>query len=241
MGKESMEEKIEMEMNNNVTIAGTILSRNYSHKSNYGETFDAVIVEVYRYSGTADKIPVLLSDRLVDTNEEIIGKPVLITGEFRSFNVHSEGKNRVSLNVFAKEIEFLDTIFGANYCRNDVVLKGFICKEPVFRNTPQGREICDLFLAVNRQARGKSDYLPCIAWGRNARYIAELPVSTKLEVCGRIQSREYDKKLENGEYETRTAYELSISVVKDITEVDEDEEQIDGHIEQNQGEMSDIA
>lgn len=204
--------------NNQVTICGEIISEfSYSHQL-YGEKFYAVNVKVPRYSDNSDTLPVIVSERLVDTREDLIGLFVRVEGQFRSYNRHDEVKSHLVLSVFAREIEFVDDLT-LGELGNSIYLDGYICKEPIYRKTPLGREIADLMLAVNRPY-GKSDYIPCICWGRNARYASEFKVGERCAVQGRIQSREYIKKLEDGNAETRIAYEVSVSKL----EVPEDEE-----------------
>ena len=202
--------------NNQVTIMGEIVSNFlYSHEI-YGENFYIVDVEVERLSDSKDIIPVMISERLLDINQNHIGDYVSICGQFRSYNRHEERKNRLVLSVFVREIEFVDKI---DVCSNtnQVFLDGFICKEPVYRKTPLGREIADILLAVNRPY-GKSDYIPCICWGRNARYVSNFEVGSRCTILGRIQSREYTKKLSEEQIEKRVAYEVSVSKI-DIPEV----------------------
>ncbi len=134
---------------------------------------------------------------------------IMVNGQFRSYNRHEERKNKLVLSVFAREIEFVDEI-GESTKSNQIYLDGYICKEPVYRKTPLGREIADLLLAVNRPY-GKSDYIPCICWGRNARFASNFEVGARCAVWGRIQSREYMKKLSDEQLEKRVAYEVSVS------------------------------
>ena len=202
--------------NNQVTISGEIASGfNFSHEL-YGERFYIVDINVQRMSDTYDTIQVTVSDRLVDVAEDYIGQFVSVTGNFRSYNKHDERKNRLVLSVFAREFEFLSENEVCLY-DNHVFLDGFICKEPIYRKTPLGREIADMLIAVNR-SYGKSDYIPCICWGRNARYVSGLEVGSRVKICGRIQSREYTKKISDTETETRVAYEVSVSKIELVEE-----------------------
>lgn len=204
--------------NNQVTISGKIVSEfKFSHEL-YGEKFYLMDVEVPRLSGSSDKIPVMVSERLVDVEQDFMGVKVKVEGQFRSYNRHEEKKNRLVLSVFAREIELVDEIERSEKS-NQIYLDGFICKEPIYRKTPLGREIADILIAVNRPY-GKSDYIPCICWGRNARFASGFEVGTRCSVWGRIQSREYNKKISETEVEKKTAYEVSINKV----EVPEDEE-----------------
>ena len=195
--------------NNQVMVMGEIVSDfTYSHEI-YGEGFYMVDVQVTRLSESTDIIPVMVSERLIDVSEDYTGYQVIVSGQFRSYNRHEEHKNRLVLSVFAREIEFVEDI-GENVKTNQIFLDGYICKEPVYRKTPLGREIADLLLAVNRPY-GKSDYIPCICWGRNARYASNFSVGERCLVWGRIQSREYVKKLSEEDMEKRVAYEVSVS------------------------------
>ena len=206
--------------NNQVTLMGEIISGfSYSHEV-YGEGFYRTFVKVYRMSDEADVIPVIVSERLVDVTTDHQGKLVCVNGSFRSYNRHDEYKNRLVLSVFASEISFIDEIED-NYKANQIYLDGYICKEPVYRKTPLGREIADLLLAVNRPY-GKSDYIPCIVWGRNARFTSQLAVGTSVKLKGRIQSREYIKRYEDGTEEQRTAYEVSVSRIE-VVEMEEEQ------------------
>ena len=197
--------------NNQVIIAGEIVSGfTYSHEV-YGEGFYMVEVAVNRLSNYADYIPVMVSERLMDVTENYEGQYISVVGQFRSYNRHEEKKNRLVLSVFAREIEFTGEP-GEDVKSNQIFLDGYICKEPIYRKTPLGREIADLLIAVNR-SYGKSDYIPSICWGRNARYAAGFAVGEHVQIWGRIQSREYVKKLNEFETEKRIAYEVSVSKI----------------------------
>ena len=195
--------------NNQVTIMGEVVSGfTFSHEV-FGEGFYMVDVSVKRLSNSRDLIPVMISERLIDVTQDYTGEFLMVTGQFRSYNRHEEQKNRLVLSVFAREAEFIDEEpDGAK--TNTILLDGYICKLPVYRKTPLGREIADLLLAVNRPY-GKSDYIPCICWGRNARCASAFRVGEHVQLIGRIQSREYMKKLSETETEKRTAYEVSVS------------------------------
>lgn len=196
--------------NNQVTISGEIVSNfEFSHET-FGEGFYTAQLASERESGAKDIIPIMVSERLVDVKADWIGQFVKIYGQFRSYNKHEEKKNRLILSVFAREFEVWEndgTIRPID--ENEIFLDGYICKQPNYRETPLGREIADIILAVNRPY-GKSDYIPCIAWGRNAIFAECLEVGTRLKVWGRIQSREYQKKISDDEIETRVAYEVSV-------------------------------
>lgn len=180
----------------------------FSHEI-FGEGFYMVDVRVERLSDSIDIIPLMVSERLLDVNGDYKGMYIMVNGQFRSYNRHEERKNKLVLSVFAREIEFVDEI-GESTKSNQIYLDGYICKEPVYRKTPLGREIADLLLAVNRPY-GKSDYIPCICWGRNARFASNFEVGARCAVWGRIQSREYMKKLSDEQLEKRVAYEVSVS------------------------------
>ena len=195
--------------NNRVSIVGEIVSDfRYSHQV-YGEGFYIVDVAVSRLSELSDVRQPVVSERLVDVPESCIGRLVETSGQFRSYNRHEGLKNKLVLSVFVREWEFVDENPEAGKT-NQIYLDGFICKEPVYRKTPLGREIADLLIAVNRPY-GKSDYIPCIAWGRNARFASTFEVGGKIQVWGRVQSREYVKKISEEEIEKHIAYEVSVS------------------------------
>ena len=195
--------------NNQVSIVGEIISDfQYSHEV-YGEGFYMVEVAVGRLSNFSDYIPLMISERLIDTSQSYIGQKVYVTGQFRSYNRHEELKNRLVLSVFVREIEFIEEET-EEMKSNQILLDGYICKDPIYRKTPLGREIADLLVAVNR-SYGKSDYIPCICWGRNARFAAGFEVGGHVQIWGRIQSREYMKRIGENETEKRVAYEVSVS------------------------------
>ena len=202
-----MSEKV-ME-NNRVTVIGTIVSDfTFSHAV-FGEGFYLVDLSVNRLSEQADVIPLMVSERLMDVTRDYRGCTIEADGQFRSYNRHEGVKNRLVLSVFVREVQFLEEF--TDYTKtNQIFLDGYICKEPIYRKTPLGREIADLLVAVNRPY-GKSDYIPCIAWGRNARFASGFSVGTRIQIWGRVQSREYTKKLSETECEMRTAYEVSVS------------------------------
>lgn len=194
------------EKNNRVYLMGEIVSNaTFSHEV-YGEGFYEFFVRVMRLSGQADILPVTLSERLIKVNELSKGKSICALGQFRSYNKIENGKSRLMLTVFVREL--LDSLPSKN--PNGILLSGYICKPPVYRTTPFNREIADVLIAVNR-AYNKSDYIPCIAWGRNARFVKNLEVGDRIAVSGRIQSREYQKKVSETDIRTMTAYEVSVS------------------------------
>ena len=194
------------EKNNKVYICGEIVSEaTFSHEV-YGEGFYEFFVKVMRLSGQADILPVTISERLIKGGELKVGGMLSAVGQFRSYNKLEGGKSRLMLTVFVRELAQP----AGDRNPNSVVLSGYICKPPVYRTTPFNREIADLLLAVNR-AYNKSDYIPCIAWGRNARFVQNLKVGERVALSGRIQSREYQKRLSETETVTMTAYEVSVS------------------------------
>lgn len=218
--------------NNHLVLVGKVTSeKRFSHEI-YGEKFYIFDLSVPRLSGNADIIPVTISERLLTIKDLEIGNKLEIDGQFRSYNAYDQEKNRLILTVFAKDIQFLENQEEANTetVSNEVTLDGYICKKPIYRKTPFGREISDILLAVNR-AYNKSDYIPCIAWGRTARFCENIPVGTEVKIIGRVQSREYEKKHEDGTVEKRVAYEVSVSSLEvanqnDNENKDENEEAI---------------
>lgn len=209
--------------NNKVTLSGEIV-RNFEfiHEV-YGEGFYTAMLASERTSGQKDAIPIMVSERLVDAKADWEGQFARVSGQFRSYNKREGGRRHLELSVFVREFEDIteERDFGLED-ENYIFLDGYICKPATYRKTPLGREIADILLAVNRKY-GKSDYIPCIAWGRNASFASGLEVGTRLQIDGRIQSREYVKKISETENETRVAYEVSISKL----EVAEDEQSKD--------------
>ncbi|MFI3201807.1 MAG: single-stranded DNA-binding protein [Eubacteriales bacterium] len=200
--------------NNQVMIMGEIVSDFvYSHEI-FGEGFYMVDVSVIRLSDSSDIIPLMVSERLIQVDHDYKEQKIIVNGQFRSYNRHEERKNRLVLSVFAREIDFIDEYSDAMKT-NQIYLDGYVCKEPIYRKTPLGREIADILLAVNRPY-GKSDYIPCICWGRNARYVSGFEVGERCGIWGRIQSREYMKKISEEEVEKRVAYEVSVSKIEII-------------------------
>ena len=204
------------ETNNKVTLVGTLVS-NYSFSHTvFGEGFYTLKLQTERTSGAFDVLELALSERLADVTIDPTGTKVRITGQFRSFNKHVDNVNHLVLQVFVSEIEEAD----AEVADIDTIeLNGYICKSPSYRKTPLGREIADVLIAVNRPY-GKSDYIPCICWGRNARYAGNLDIGTHMSIRGRIQSREYFKRKPDGEREEtpRVAYEVSASYIHEVVE-----------------------
>ena len=195
--------------NNQAVVAGEIISEfTFSHEI-FGEGFYMVDLLVNRLSDATDVIPLMVSDRLIDVEQSHVGEKIEAKGQFRSYNKHEETKNRLILSLFVRELNILGEADEMQH-PNQIYLDGYICKAPIYRMTPLGREIADVLLAVNR-AYGKSDYIPCICWGRNARFASSFDVGEHVQVLGRIQSREYIKKITDTETEKRTAYEVSVS------------------------------
>ena len=202
--------------NNIVEITGEIKSDfRFSHEL-FGESFYTFDVETKRLgeSANSDTVPCLVSERLIDVTQDWVGTFIKIKGQFRSFNravdENDTNKKRLVLTVFITELDFVDE--EQRYSNNIIHLNGYVCKNPVYRTTPLGREITDVFLAVNR-AYGKSDYIPCILWGRNAKFASVFKVGEHIKLVGRIQSRDYIKKVNDVE-EKRTAYEVSVIKVE---------------------------
>lgn len=194
------------EKNNKAFISGEIVTEaEFSHEV-YGEGFYEMNVLVKRLSGQGDILPVTVSERLISDRDLKVGVTINALGQFRSYNKLVEGKSKLMLTMFVREL--LDEAPVKN--PNSIVLTGYICKPPVYRTTPFNREIADILIAVNR-SYNKSDYIPCIAWGRNARFAKNLAVGEKIAVSGRIQSREYQKRVTDDDVKTLTAYEVSIS------------------------------
>ena len=202
--------------NNKVFLKGQIVTEaRYSHEV-YGEGFYEMDVLVKRLSGQGDVLPVTISERLIESNRLTVGSEISAVGQFRSYNKLVEGKSKLMLTVFVR-----DLVDGAEAKNpNAIVLSGYICKPPVYRTTPFSREIADILIAVNR-AYNKSDYIPCIAWGRNARFVKNLEVGEKIAISGRIQSREYTKRISETETRTMTANEVSVCKLAAYENADE--------------------
>lgn len=189
-----------------------------SHKT-YGENFYQLELSIDRRSGYRDAINVMVSDRLLFDKTVGRGDILHINGQVRTYNTAVNGKNRLNVVVFARELEVLEDI---EYYQNEIYLEGYICKSPVKRTSPLGREICDIMLAVNRMYN-KSDYIPCIAWGRNASYAAAMEIGEKICIEGRIQSRQYNKKDSEGNISVHTAYEVSVIKIDEAEQKDKEE------------------
>ena len=207
--------------NNRVCIIGEIVSEfTFSHEV-FGEGFYIANVSVNRLSDMVDVIPLMISERLIDVTKDYRGMKIEVAGQFRSYNRHEGTKNKLVLSIFVRELRFIeeDEMPEEQSKSNQIFLDGYVCKPPIYRKTPLGREIADILVAVNRPY-GKSDYIPCIAWGRNARFAGGLEVGSHLQVSGRVQSREYTKKIGEDEVERRVAYEVSVSKI-DLVEDEE--------------------
>lgn len=207
--------------NNQITVSGKLVSEfTLSHETT-GEKFYVAKLSVERKSGNADILPIMVSDRLVDISKEWAGQIVRVGGQIRTYNNHEENKNRFILSVFAREFEVWEDDGTERLGdENEVFLDGFVCKAPVYRETPLGREIADVLLAVNR-SYGKSDYIPCVVWGRNAKFVSGLDVGTHIQIHGRLQSREYQKRIEENEVETRVTYEVSAGRIEVVEETED--------------------
>ena len=216
--------------NNYLTLVGKVTGeKRFSHEI-YGERFFTFNLSIPRLSGNADIIPVTTSERLINDEMLTEGNKLLIKGQFRSYNSYENEKNKLVLTVFAKDVQSVEEdeaseeneIVKKEMTTNEVVLIGYVCKKPIYRQTPFGREIADLLLAVNR-AYNKSDYIPTIAWGRNARFCQNLEIGTQVKIVGRVQSRIYEKKYEDGTVEQKVAYEVSICSLELINQNEEEQ------------------
>lgn len=212
--------------NNHLVLVGKVTSdKRFSHEI-YGEKFYIFDLEVPRLSGNADIIPITISERLLESDDLALNKKIIVEGQFRSYNSYQNERNKLVLTVFAKDVKFVENQeeevqASKDFVSNEVILNGYICKKPIYRQTPFGREIADLLLAVNR-AYNKSDYIPCIAWGRNARFCENIEVGTEVKIIGRVQSRTYEKKYEDGTVENKVAYEVSISSLEVVKQEDDE-------------------
>lgn len=215
--------------NNHITLVGKVASEKRLSHEIYGEKFYVFDLSVPRLSGNNDSIPITISERLITEIGLELETKMSVTGQFRSYNSYEGEKNRLVLTVFAKSIEVLedqeaDIPVGKDFITNEVILDGYICRKPIYRKTPFGREIADILLAVNR-SYNKSDYIPCIAWGRNAKFCDTVAVGTEIRIVGRVQSRKYEKKHEDGTIENRVAYEVSVATLEVINKDSDDNEQ----------------
>lgn len=197
---------------NAVRLVGRVAGEKVFSHEMYGEGFYIIDLEVPRLSDSVDLLPITVSERIIVNMDLFIGQYVIIEGQLRSYNRYIENNNRLVLTIFAKDVYIPDEEELAEVLRkpNEIYLDGYICKKPIYRTTPFGREITDILVAVNR-AYNKSDYIPCIAWGRNARFCEKMLVGDHIKLWGRIQSREYQKKHHTGEVDIKIAFEVSIS------------------------------
>ena len=226
--------------NNYITLVGKVTGEKKLSHEIYGEKFYIFNLEIPRLSGNSDIIPVTISERIIKEDTLVEGKKLLVKGQFRSYNSYVNEKNKLILTVFAKDIVEVEEnaqdeeneMVKKDTVTNEVVLIGYICKKPIYRQTPFGREIADILLAVNR-AYNKSDYIPCIAWGRNARFCQTIEVGAQVKIVGRVQSRTYEKKFEDGTAETRVAYEVSIGSLEVINE-NKDENENESQVEEQE-------
>ena len=204
--------------NNKAYMIGKIAKKPVFSHEVYGEGFYIFYIEAPRKSGNVDTLPVVVSERLVDINRLDVDRTVVINGQIRSYNQHIDGTHsHLILSIFAREIDILEDVEIPLDTNNSIEIVGHLRKAPTYRTTPQGREVCDIMMAVNR-AYGKSDYIPCITWGRTAKFVGHLPVGTHIEMTGRFQSRPYTKKISEDEIENRVAYEVSVGRVEIIEE-----------------------
>lgn len=207
--------------NNHVEIIGEIVENFKFSNEVFKEKFYICKIKAERFSGATDIIPVMVSERLIDVSKDWERKLISVSGSFRSYDRTEGDKKHLILSVFATDFEELE--YNEEFRpddRNTISASGYVCKKPIYRETPKGREIASFIIAVDRGNYKKSDYIPCICWGRNARIAPELEAGAKIKIDGRIQSREYQKKIDENEFETRTAYEVSVSIM----EVVEDEQ-----------------
>ncbi len=210
-------------LNNKIYLEGTCVSElEFSHEM-YGEGFYSFRIEVNRLSDAKDILPITVSERLLTEIDIKIGADLVVEGQLRSYNKFVDGSNRLILTVFARDIQ---PCIERSKNPNQIFLNGYICKEPVYRTTPFGREIADILLAVNRPYN-KSDYIPTISWGRNSRFCKTLGVGDNIMVWGRLQSRQYQKKVSENDAITKTAYEVSISKLEKATDTEEKSEGFD--------------
>ena len=221
--------------NNHIVLVGKVTSdKRFSHEI-YGEKFYVFDLSVPRLSGNSDIIPVTISERLMVNGELPLNTKVTVEGQFRSYNSYGEGRNRLVLTVFAKNVTLLEDQENEveakkDFISNEVTLIGYICKKPIYRQTPFGREISDILLAVNR-AYNKSDY---IAWGRTARFCENMEVGTEVKIIGRVQSRQYEKKYEDGTIENKVAYEVSVGSLEVVNQDGEEKKEETTATEENQ-------
>ncbi|MDD5794001.1 single-stranded DNA-binding protein [Clostridium sp. HCP1S3_B4] len=213
-------------LNNKIYLEGKVATKlEFSHEM-YGEGFYSFNLEVMRLSDSVDFLNITVSERLLSNLNLDVGSEVVVEGQLRSYNKFIDGSNKLILTVFARNIEPCKE---RSKNPNEIFLDGYICKEPVYRTTPFGREIADVLLAVNR-AYNKSDYIPTIAWGRNSRFCQTLSVGENIRVWGRLQSREYQKKISDTEVVKKIAYEVSISKMEKVDKEEDSSESEKGAV-----------
>lgn len=196
--------------NNKVYMIGKVAEKPVFSHEVYSEGFYIFYIEIPRKSGNSDRLPVVVSERLININRLDVDRTVVINGQIRSYNQHIDNKHsHLILSVFARDIDILEDVEINSDVNNTVEIVGHICKEPVYRVTPKGREIADLMIGVGR-TYGKSDYIPTVVWGRGAKFAGNLKIGDKIFAKGRFQSRKYNKCLDDGSIEERVAYELSV-------------------------------
>ncbi len=204
----------ELKVSNNINVSGIVTEEPIFSHNLYGEGFYIFKVSVKRLSEKDDILPITISERLINLSNLKVGTLVSLSGQIRSYNnyVETEKRNKLIITVFAREIEIINTL-EQFVDSNDVILDGYICKSPIYRTTPFGREIADILLAVNR-SYNKSDYIPCISWGRNAKFCEQLEIGSNVKITGRLQSRQYQKKLNEDDVIQKVAYEISITKIE---------------------------
>ncbi|RKD32442.1 single-stranded DNA-binding protein [Thermohalobacter berrensis] len=209
---------------NTVKIVGKMATDlEFSHEM-FGEGFYNFYMDIPRLSEHTDTLPITISERLFVDIDLKPGEDLVIEGQLRSYNRYVDGKNKLILTIFARDLyvpEDEEELESLKKTPNEIFLDGYVCKAPIYRTTPLGREITDLLIAVNRPYN-KSDYIPCIAWGRNARFSQTLKVGDHIKLWGRVQSREYQKKKPDGRVENKVAYEVSISKMEHLEENNRD-------------------
>ncbi len=210
-----------MEENNNIEIMGEILKKpEFSHET-HNEKFYSTVISVKRLSGDTDELELIISEKTINIEDVEVGKKYNIKGEIRSYNyyIKEEERRKLIITIFVKEMSIVENIENEEECKNELVIIGHICKKPIYRKTPFGREISDLLVAVNR-VYGKSDYLPCIVWGRNAKFATQLEIGDKIKITGRMQSRSYNKEMGDKKI-TKVAYEISAASLEKVEEKEE--------------------
>jgi len=194
---------------NDLHLTGKLVTLPQVGHEAFGEVFYYLTLGVPRLSGAEDLLPVTISERLLEGMDLAIGNVLSIDGQVRSYNKVIDGVGRLLITAFAQRLNEVDPYRNPNLLQ----LTGTLCKPPAYRTTPFGREIADLMVAVNR-AYGKSDYIPCITWGRSARFSSRLHIGDRISLNGRLQSRAYQKQLPDGTCVEKVAYEVSVSQIE---------------------------